>query len=227
MAFISDIIQSFLFGLATPLTAVCVLPLYPAFLAYLANQFSRKDEVANRIHYAMFGLLITLGVIIFMLIIGIIFTTILKKSLTNVIGIISPIAFLILGIISVLLIFNFDFSKILPQTRTPTSQHPVLNAILYGFFFGAIVIPCSPGFITAFFARALLIDQYISNMLNFLAFGLGLGFPLLLFSLVSVNWSQKIIGFVTSNKRAINLTSGLLMLAIAMYYLIFVFKVFG
>jgi len=227
MAFLTNLIQSFLFGLATPLTAVCVLPLYPAFLAYLANQFSGKDQEANRKNYAMFGFLITLGVIIFMLLIGLIFTTILQKSLTSVIGIVSPIAFGILGIISLLLIFNFDFSRIFPQTRAPTSKRPIWNALLYGFFFGAIVIPCSPGFITVFFARALLVDQFFSSMLNFLAFGLGLGFPLLAFSLISVSWSQKIIAFATRNKRTINILSGIVMLGISLYYLIFVFKVFG
>jgi len=226
MAFLSNLVQSFLFGLATPLTAVCVLPLYPAFLTYLANQFSTSGKASKK-NYAMFGFLITLGVIVFMLLLGLIFTTIFQKSLTKIIGIISPIAFGILGVMSLLLIFNFDFSRFLPQTRTPISKHPILNAILYGFFFGAIVVPCSPGFITAFFARALLINQFFSSMLNFLAFGLGLGFPLLAFSLISVSWSQKIISFATKNKKPINIITGLIMLGISLYYLIFVFKVFG
>ena len=78
-------------------------------MAYLANSFSvGKSGGVDRKRYAMFGLLITLGVILFMFALGILFTTVLQVSLTNVIGIVSPIAFGILGVISLLLIFNVD-----------------------------------------------------------------------------------------------------------------------
>ena len=226
MNLIGNFFASFVLGVLTPLTAVCVLPLYPGFLAYLANQ-SSKDNKVNKRQYALFGLLITLGVIIFMLLLGLIFTTFLQKSLTNVVGIISPIAFGILGFFSLLLIFNVDFGKFIPRLRTPTSKHPTIKALTYGFFFGAIVLPCNPAFIGAFFARALIIDNFASSMLNFLGFGIGIGFPLLAFSLISVNWSQKIINFATKNKKAINFTAGIIMLGISIYYLIFVFKVFS
>jgi len=228
MGLITDVVSSFLLGLGTPLLAVCVIPLYPAFLAYLSNQFTAgKNIEATKKHYAMFGLLITLGVIIFMLVLGLLFTTVLQKSLTNIINIVSPIAFGILAIISLFLIFNFDFSRIFPQVRAPTAKHPTLNALLYGFFFGAIVIPCNPGFIAAFLSRAFLFSNFTSSMLNFTAFGVGLGFPLLAFSLLSANWNQAIIGFLTRHKRKINFLAGIIMLGIAIYYLFFVFKIFG
>ncbi|MBI2507634.1 sulfite exporter TauE/SafE family protein [Candidatus Woesearchaeota archaeon] len=217
--------SSFVLGLLTPLTAVCVLPLYPAFLAYIANQFSSEER--NKKIYALFGATITLGVIVFMLLLGLIFTTIFQISLTKIIGIISPIAFSILGIVSILLLFDFDISRFIPKPKTPTSKNPKLNAFLYGFFFGAIVIPCNPAFIAAFFARALIIDNFFSSMINFLLFGLGLGFPLLIFSLLSSKWNDKIIGFAVQHKSAINRLAGILMLGISLYYLIFVFRIFG
>lgn len=216
--------SSFILGLLTPLTAVCVLPLYPAFLAYIANQFSAKE---NKKTYALFGLIITLGVIVFMLLLGLIFTTIFQVSLTKVIGIISPIAFSILAVISILLILDVDLARFIPKPKTPTSKNPKLNAFLYGFFFGAIVIPCNPAFIAVFFARALIIDSFFSSMINFLLFGLGLGFPLLIFSLLSSKWSEKIIEFTTLHKTAINRMAGIIMLGVSLYYLIFVFRIFG
>jgi cytochrome c-type biogenesis protein len=218
--------ESFILGLLTPLTAVCVLPLYPAFLTYLANQFNPNDQASKK-RYALIGFLITLGVLIFMFLLGLLFTTILQKSLTNVIGIISPIAFAILGIISIFLIFNIDLSRFIPKTKTPTSKHPTLNALIYGFFFGAIVIPCNPAFIAAFLARSVLVTEFFSSMLNFISFGLGLGFPLLLFSLISSNYSQKIISFLTTHKRKINFLAGIVMLGISIYYLFFVFQILG
>lgn len=224
---LADFLASFFLGLATPLTAVCVLPLYPGFLAYLSSQFAGMDKKQARRHYAMFGLLITVGVVLFMLLFGLLFTTLLQKSLTNAINIVSPIAFGILGVISILLILNVDIGKFIPKPKTPTSKRPTLNALLYGFFFGAIVLPCNPGFIGAFLARASLISSFSASIFNFLFFGLGLGFPLLAFSLLSSSKSQQIIGFATRNKRRINLIAGIVMLGISLYYLIFVFKLLG
>lgn len=224
MPLITNFITSFVLGLLTPLTAVCIIPLYPGFLAYLANQFSVKTP---RRQYALFGLLITVGVIIFMLLLGLIFTTLLQQSLTKIIGIVSPIAFIILAIIGLLLIFDVDFSKAFPKMQAPITKNPYKTALLYGFFFGAIVIPCNPAFIGAFFARALLITDPLSSILNFIFFGIGIGFPLLAFSLISAQWSTQIISWITARKRGINLIAGILMLLIALYYLFFVFKIFG
>src|SRR3989344_4279287 len=92
---------SFLAGLLAPLGAVCVLPLYPGFLAYLANKIS---STAPRKQIFFLGLLVSSGVIISMLMVGLIVSAILRASLTKAIGIISPIAFGILGIISLLMI---------------------------------------------------------------------------------------------------------------------------
>ena len=221
---IENILSSFILGLLTPLTAVCVLPLYPAFLAFLANKLKGK---ASRKSYALLGLLIISGVILFMLILGLLFTTVLQISLTNVISIVSPIAFIILGLISLLLIFNVDFSRFLPKIKTPHVNNPLLSSLIYGFFFGAIVIPCNPAFISAFFARSLLFGNFLNSMLNFLFFGLGLGAPLLAFSLIPSELSHKIIKFLTRHKKIINVSAGVIMLGISLYYLIFVFEVFG
>lgn len=226
MSLVSNFLSSFVLGLLTPLTAVCVLPLYPAFLTYLTNRLGQdKGDIRKR--YALFGLLITLGVVFFMFLLGLLFTTVLQISLTRIIGIVSPIAFGILSIISILLIFGFDMGNFMPRVRTVQAKNPVIDAVLYGFFFGAIVIPCNPAFISAFFARALLFDNFFGSMLNFIFFGLGLGFPLLAFSLTSANWSKKIIGFLMKKKRIINLAAGLVMLSISVYYLVFVFNVFS
>jgi len=224
MSLFLDIATSFFLGLLTPLTAVCVLPLYPGFLAFLSTRFS--GEVSKK-SYALFGAIIVLGVLVFMILLGLIFTTLLQESLTNVIGIVSPIAFAILGIISIFLIFNIDFGRFIPKIKTPIGKNPLWSAFGFGFFFGAIVIPCNPAFIAAFFARALLIDSFTSSIASFLSFGVGLGAPLLVFSLASAQWSQGIIGFLTRHKRVINLIAGILMLWIALYYLLCVFNVFS
>lgn len=215
---------AFLAGLFAPLAAVCVLPLYPGFLAYLSNQFSGKESKKT---FIMLGLLVAFGVVSSMFLIGLIFTKFLQASLTNVIGIISPIAFGILAVVSLFLIFNFDFSRLFPQFRAPVAKNPLLSSYGFGFFFGAIVLPCNPASLIVLFAISTTTIDFISNMFNFIFFGIGMALPLLVFSVVSAQWSQEVIGFLARNKRKINLLAGLAMLGISLYYLIFVFRIFG
>lgn len=219
---LAELLSSFLFGLATPVTASCVLPLYPGYLSYLSKQFS--GEESGRM-YAIFGAIVVSGVLSFMLVLGLVFTAFLQQSLTNVIGIVSPVAFSILGIISLALLFDFDFRKYIPDRSGPRFENPLANAFGFGFFFGAIVIPCNPLFIAAFFARSFLFETPLTSLLNFTMFGLGIGFPLLAFSVISSAKSQEIIQLLQRHETMINRGSGLFMLGVSIYYLVFVFQV--
>lgn len=223
IGFFANLFTSFLLGLLTPLTAVCVLPLYPAFLAYLSDQMSGREE--DKRLPLFFGILISAGVIVFMTLLGLIFTTVLQVSLTKVVGIVSPIAFGILFVLSILLIMDYDLGKFFPQRNVSDDRNPMITAFLYGFFFGAVVVPCNPGFIAALFAKTLTTIDFVGNMLDFFAFGFGISFPLILFSLLSLSKSMKIISVLVNYKRKINLFAGIFMLVISLYYLIIVFKV--
>ncbi len=222
---ISELGAAFVLGLLTPLGAVCVLPLYPGFLVYLTSQLSGKKPGRGTIIF--FGVIITSGVILFMVVLGLIFTTVLQVSLTNVISIVSPVAFGILLVISLLLIFNVDVGKLFPRADAPTVRNPWLSAFLFGFFFGAIVVPCNPLFIAALFTRTISAMGFLENILRFLFFGIGIGFPLLVLAGLSATATDTIIDFLTRHRRVINLIAGLIMLGISLYYLIFVFRVFG
>jgi len=217
----------FILGLLTPLTAVCVLPLYPGFLVYLSRKVSKEPPEKQKKMLILFGLLITAGVVLFMGLLGLLFTTILKVSLTDVIGIVSPIAFLFLLLISVFLIFDFDLGRFIPRAKTPRFKNPFVGALSFGFFFGAIVVPCSPLFIAALFATTTATTDFLVNMLRFAFFGVGIGAPLLAFSALSIVSSDRIIKTLVTYQSAINRTAGISMFVISLYYLLFVFKIFG
>jgi cytochrome c-type biogenesis protein len=218
----SDFFTSFVLGLATPLTALCVIPLYPSFISYLSSQL---DGDTDQRTYLFFGLLVVAGVISFMLALGLIFSTILQESLTSVIEVVSPVAFGVLGVMGVAMMLDLDFQSHIPTGRSPEFENPLLNAYGFGFFFGAIIIPCNPAFIATFFARAFLFKTPISSLLNFTLFGLGIGFPLLAFSVVSGSRSRKVIETLQENSEVVNRGSGLVMVAVSVYYLVEVFGV--
>lgn len=224
---------SFLAGLSAPIFAVCVLPLYPGFLSLLASRASQtsssnsSSSEPSKISIIKLGFVVTFGVIISMFIFGLVFTFILQESLTRAIGIISPIAFGLLALISIFMIFNFDIGKLFPRFNAPIKKSPLLSAFIFGLFFGAIVLPCNPASLVVLFAITTSTTSFVNNLINFLLFGVGMGMPLLVFSFISAQKSTLVIGWLSSHKRSINLIAGLIMLGISIYYLFFVFRVLG
>jgi cytochrome c-type biogenesis protein len=221
VSLLSEAATSFTLGLATPLSAVCVIPLYPGFLAFLSNQ----DDDAPPI--AVLGVLVALGVVAFMAAVGVLFTTLLETSLTGVVETVSPPAFALLALLGVALLADLHPQSRLPTVEPPQTRYPSASAFGYGAFFGAIVLPCNPGFISVFFARAFLFSDPVTSLANFVAFGVGMGTPLLTFAFVSEPWRDRVLGLLTGNRRAVNAATGLVLLAVSLYYLLFVFEVAG
>lgn len=211
---------SFLAGVFAPLGAVCVLPLYPGFLSYLA---SRSDAEKNVVK---FGWIITAGVVVSMFLIGLVFSYLLESSLTGAIGIISPIAFFILFVISLFLIFGFDFGGLFPRYNAKIFKNSVLTSFVFGLFFGAIVLPCNPASLAVLFAVSTSTMSFLVNLANFVLFGIGMASPLLVFAYISSASSGRIIAYLSEHKKGINLVAGLIMLVISLYYLIFVFRIY-
>jgi cytochrome c-type biogenesis protein len=159
--------------------------------------------------------------------VGVLFTTLLETSLTGVVKTVSPPAFALLALLGVALLADLHPQSRLPTVKPPQTSRPSLSAFAYGGFFGAIVLPCTPGFISAFFARAFLFSDPITSMANFLAFGVGMGTPLLAFAVVSEPWRDRVLGVLTDHWRAVNAATGLVLLGISLYYLLVVFEVAG
>ncbi|MHC3438671.1 cytochrome C biogenesis protein [Natrialbaceae archaeon A-gly3] len=212
--------ELFLIGIATPLTAACVLPLYPAFLGYLASVGERGHSVT------LLGGLVVAGVLSFMALVGVVFTLVLGSSVSVAVESVSPVAFLALAAVGlVLLVDPSGFSR-LPAVEPPHSKSPRLSAFGYGFFFGAIVIPCNPGLIALFFARTpVLFDSHLESMAGFLAFGLGIGAPLLAFAVLSEPFSRQVTRTLARYSDPINRGVGAVLVGVSAYYLTVVFRI--
>jgi cytochrome c-type biogenesis protein len=238
ISFISLFWVNILLGILTPLGAICVIPLYPGFLAFLANASSQnvaKSSSSFNGKLLYLSLLVCFGLLVCLAFIGLIFTTILSVSLTSVIGVISRIAFIFLAIVSLFMIFNVIFSlpnffrKIFAVTHVNFSivtsiqsyfkNHPFVQAFSFGFFFGFIILPCNPAPLLLLFSRELASS---TSFFGFIAFGIGLCIPLFLLS-VSAAFSKGFIGFMTKHYRLISLCTGVIMLGVSLYYLIFIF----
>ncbi len=214
-----NFLVSYLAGLFAPLGAVCILPLYPGFLSYLASQEGGEDNAVK------FGWIVTSGVITSMFLVGLIFSYFLESSLTNVIGIVSPIAFFVLLVVGIFLIFDFDFGGLIPGYNINIRGNPVKTSFIFGLFFGAVVLPCNPASLVVLFAVSASTVGFLLNLVNFVLFGIGMATPLLIFAYVSKASSGSVIGYLSEHKRMINLVGGLIMFGISLYYLLFVFRI--
>ena len=225
MNFLLEMATSFSLGIAANLNP-CVLPLYPGFLAFLAN----KPGIENKKRFTRIsGLIVVFGVLVFMLIVGFV-TASLGLSINNFISVISPIAFIVLIIIGILLIINVDFSKVgalIPHKTIDTKGNPYRSAFLYGFFYGPIVIPCNAPLVFAVFAYSFGATSFIEKFSIFMAFGLGLGLPLLLLSLLSSARGSWLVKQFATHQAFINRLAGSLLVILGIYELVYVFRIFG
>lgn len=211
-------IISFLAGLYTPLGAMCALPLYPGYLAFLAGRTKTGGSST-----ATLGLAVTGGVLLAMFSFGLVFVSILKISTGDVLEILGPVIYLILAVMSIAMIAGFDISRFFPMVATPSGKTPYVTAVLFGAFFGLVALPCNPGSIILLFAISSTTADFFANFINFALFGVGMASPLLFLSFLSMEKSRTFIRFFTSNHMYINRIAGILMLIIALYYLVFVF----
>lgn len=57
-----------------------------------------------------------------------------------------------------------------------------------------IVVPCNPGFVAVFLARAFLFADPVGSLLHFLAFDSGITAPLVGLAAVSDRWRSRVLG---------------------------------
>jgi cytochrome c-type biogenesis protein len=217
--------EFFLIGVATPLSAACVLPLYPAFIGYLAAA-GDGDRARSP---AVLGILVVAGVLTFMTLTGLLAVVVIGDSAGLVVQRVSPFAFALMAVVGVVLaVAPGGFSRI-PAYEPPHLRYPTASAFVYGFFFGAIILPCNPATLTLFFARATTIlpglDTQFEAILGFVAFGLGIGAPLLTFAFLSQPFSERITRVLARYSKPINRVVGAVLAVIAVYYLLFIFQV--
>lgn len=214
-------ILSFLAGLYTPLGAMCVLPLYPGYLAFLAGRTAK----GGRISTLLLGGAVTAGVIGAMLVFGVVFVSILQVSTGLVIGYLGPVVYLILAIMSAGMILGVDIGRIFPLVQTPEAKTPWITACLFGAFFGLVALPCNPASIIMLFALSTTTADFLVNFITFIIFGIGMATPLLVLSAFSIDANRRAVSFLARYHGIINRGAGVLMLMVALYYLIFVFLI--
>jgi len=195
-------------------TSPCVFPLYPGYLAYLSAS-GGKTEIKKKNQYFL-GFFVLLGVLVMMLILGAVIS-LLSLSIGRSLAVVVPIADGILIALGILLLFDRNPFKKLPQIKIPLLSHPFTNAFLYGLLYGPIALPCSGPLVVSIFAISLQSTAFLARLGTFLWFGLGFGLPLFVLSFMGGALQKPITRFFAQHSRWINLLSGLLIVGLGVY----------
>jgi cytochrome c-type biogenesis protein len=190
----------------------CVLPLYPGFLAYLSGG---QQALSGRGRYLL-GFFVLAGVLVMMLALGGLIA-LLSVSIGSALSVAIPLADLLIVSLGVMLIFDRNPFKSLPQIKVPVLSHPYVNAFIYGLLYGPIALPCSGPLVVGIFALSFTAEEVLGKMAVFLWFGLGFGLPLLLLSFLAGASQRWITRQFAVHSRAINLVGGFLLVGIGIY----------
>ncbi|MCI0552165.1 MAG: hypothetical protein L0287_14535, partial [Anaerolineae bacterium] len=147
---------SLFLGLLTT-TSPCILPLYPGFLAYLGSQSGIERQ-----KYFL-GVFVLAGVLTMMLALGG-FIALLAVPVGSVLIYLLPLADVLIFILGILLLFNYNPFKTLPQIQLPVLRHPYGNAYVYGLLYGPIALPCSGPMVVSIFALSFTVGEAFSQL---------------------------------------------------------------
>lgn len=191
-------------------TSPCILPLYPGFLAYLSGQ----ADLGRKKYFL--GLFVLAGILTMMLALGGVIA-LLALPVGRVLVYVLPIADLLILGLGILLLFDKNPFKRLPQLQSPALRHPFGNAYVYGLLYGPIALPCSGPMVVSIFALSFTVGEAFNQFWAFLWFGVGMGLPLLVLSFLSATFQRQLTLFFAHHSRAVNVVGGLLLVGIAIY----------
>jgi cytochrome c-type biogenesis protein len=211
---IQELVTAFTLGIFSTLNP-CVLPLFPGFLVFLSRI---QEDSGNKIRRYLPGVSILAGVLVSMLILGLIIS-VLSVSIGNALVWVIPIADALLIILGLLMLFDINPFMRVSTIKRIESKKPLLSAFFYGLLYGPLTFPCSGPLIVGIFAYSVTIGEALDKVSVFLAYGLGMGLPLIILSLLSGAFQSRIVRFVGIHSRWVKVIGGLLLIGIGVFHL--------
>ena len=199
-------------GLASA-ASPCLLPLYPGFLAYLS---ANAGTLSGRRASGLLGLLVLAGLLTTMVAVGLVLFLV-AVPIGRVASYLVPVIDGFLIVLGLLLLAGRNPFNRLPGMQVPLVSNPYAQAWIYGVMLGPIALPCAGPFLAALLAVSVGFGDAVARLGTFVVFGLGFGLPLVLLSLLAGTQQRAIVRFVLDRHRAIELVSGAILIAVALY----------
>ncbi|MBZ0291479.1 MAG: hypothetical protein K8L99_02830, partial [Anaerolineae bacterium] len=196
-----ELITAFTLGNAAILTNVCMLPLYPGLIAFLAGTAGNQR---SRLATGSLGLLVLAGILCMMIAIGLVLH-LTQFFFGDVFSYLLPVVYLLVIILGgMLLAGRSPFAK-LQTAQAPMLRNPYLTAFVYGLLFGPMTLSCSgPIIVTAFATGAGDARALADGIAYFIAFGIGFGWPLAVLPLLALPFQRQFVSWLARNHLLMN-----------------------
>ncbi|MGH2463144.1 MAG: cytochrome c biogenesis protein CcdA, partial [Candidatus Limnocylindria bacterium] len=204
----------------------CILPLYPAFLAYLTRQSPSSADPGGAsmaidrpaLAPAVAAALVWAGVVVGMVAIGALIAA-LATPLGDFNRVVLPVADGLLIALGALLLAGVNPFARLPQPSPSAlgSHGPTLGAFLYGLLFAPIAVPCSGPFLVGIFAFSLTIGDALGRLAFFVSFGIGFGLPLFVLGSLGQVRGAQLARAISRWERPLQLVLGAALVAVGVW----------
>ena len=192
----------------------CGYALLPGYISYyLGSDFSVVRAVTG-------GLVCTLGLMTLYSVIGV-----LASGLGVVLSSVIPTVSLVAGLLMIamgaatLLHVNLPFIQV---GASPSRRQGLVGLYLFGLVYGVAGVGCSaPVFISVFFYA--LSGGVLNGVLTFLVYGLGMGIPLIVTSVLVARAKDVMIGRISRATERLQRLSGFVLVAVGIYLIYYNF----
>jgi cytochrome c biogenesis protein CcdA len=186
----------------------CGYALLPGYISYyLGSDFSVVRAVTG-------GLACTLGLMTLYSVIGV-----LASGLGVVLSSVIPTVSLVAGLLMIamgaatLLHVNLPFIQV---GASPSRRQGLVGLYLFGLVYGVAGVGCSaPVFISVFFYA--LSGGVLNGVVTFLVYGLGMGLPLIVTSVLVARAKEVMIGRISMATERFQRLSGVVLVAVGIY----------
>jgi cytochrome c-type biogenesis protein len=174
-----------------------------------------RREGDTRAGWAFLGLAVVLGIVTALTLVGMAVTAV-SVSLSGILSWFVPLSTVVLVILGILLILGRNPFASLASVRMPVVRHPLGQAYVYGLLYGPVALPCAGPFIVALLAISIGVDETAGRVLTFVAFGLGMGLPLIVISMLGATRARSLTGWLTRHHTVIGQAAGVLIILAAL-----------
>jgi cytochrome c-type biogenesis protein len=211
---VSAVLEAFVLGNGAILTNVCLLPLYPALVAFLAGTATTDARPRGT---AWLGLIVLAGVLALMVAVGAVLY-LAQLAFGPVLVVLLPVIYGVVVALGVLMLAGVNPFARAAGLRVPGASNRYLTAFAYGVLLGPMTLPCTgPVVVSAFLIGAGNVAVLADGLLYFLAFGLGFGWPMALLPLLAAPVQRRGIAWLQRNHVALTRTSGALLVGIGVF----------
>jgi cytochrome c-type biogenesis protein len=205
---------AFLLGNAAILGNVCVLPLYPGLIAFLAGNMQHGRVRQGGV---LLGASVLAGVLTTMIALGFVLFT-FGQSFSRVLPWLLPVIYAVVIALGIAMLLGRNPFARLSTVHAPMLSNPYAASFVYGGLLAPMTLPCTgPVIIGAFVLGVGSAAALSESLLYFLAFGLGFGWPLLVLPLVAAPLQRGMTRWLAGNAQALGRLAGALLLAIAAF----------